>query len=114
MGEEGRKRKTSDAEEVAEVMTALAETLPRLVRDTIAALVSEDAGKRLGKAVGSFYKELVESGIDPDEALGMAKEYMRSLTSLSETFPKLLEMSRRPGAEGAEEAEEEEEGEEEG
>ena len=114
MGEEGKKWRSSDAEEVAEVMTALSETLPKLVRDTIAAVISEDAGRRLGKAVGSFYKELVEAGIDPDEALKMAKDYMASLTSLSEIFPELLgkqklklKIGRKPEVEEVEEGEEE-------
>ncbi len=107
MGEERKRWRTSEAEEVAEVMSALAETLPKLVRNTIAILISEEAGRRLGKAVGSFYKELVESGINPSEALKMAKEYMEGLMRLEGTLPRLLEVPKpKVEIEEAEEGEE--------
>ena len=113
VGEERKRWRTSEAEEVAEVMSALAETLPKLVRNTIAILISEEAGRRLGKAVGSFYKELVESGINPSEALKMAKEYMEGLMRLEGTLPRLLEVPGKPKGEikEAEEAGEAREGE---
>ena len=112
MGEKGRRWRSSEAEEVAEVMQALVETLPRLVKETISAVISEEAGRRMGKTVGAFYKELVNSGVDPDEALEMAKELMRSLMKLSEGFSKALEAQGwvKPGKKGetGEEKEEEE------
>ncbi len=123
MGEERREERrwrTSDAEEVAEILTALGETVPKLIRDTIGAIVSEEVGRNLGRAVGSFYKELREAGIAPEEALKMAKEYMANLMKLGEFLPGLLRHGRPRlelrirGKEGEEEeAEEEAEGEEE-
>ena len=97
MGEERREERrwrTSDAEEVAEILTALGETVPKLIRDTIGAIISEEVGRNLGRAVGSFYKELREAGIAPEEALKMAKEYMANLMKLGEFLPELLRHGR--------------------
>jgi len=111
VGEEGRRWRSSEAEEVAEVMQALVETLPKLVKETISAVISEEAGRRMGKTVGAFYKELLNSGVDPEEALEMAKELMRSLMKLSEGFSKALEAQSwaKPGKKKGEAGEEEEE-----
>ena len=113
MGEEKRERKwtTPDAREVAEIMMAVGETVPKLIRDTIGALISEEVGRNLGKAIGSFYKELRDAGISPEEALKMAKEYMASLMKLGEFLPDLLK-HRGPPMPPEEEAEEAGEGEE--
>ncbi len=47
-------------------------------------LFSAEAGQELGRAVGAFYKELVDSGIPADEALAMAKSYIGSLQGVLE------------------------------
>jgi len=118
-GRRERKRATSDAEEIAEIMTAIGETVPKLVRDIIGAVISEETGRNLGRAIGSFYKELRDAGISPEEALKMTKEYMASLMKVGELLPRLLRHPRIPvpglpeeAGEEAEEAGEEAEGEE--
>jgi len=129
VSEEKRERKwaTSDAEEIAEIMTAIGETVPKLVRDIIGAVISEETGRNLGRAIGSFYKELRDAGISPEEALKMTREYMASLMKIGELLPRLLRHPRIPvpglpeeakeageeTEEEAEEAGEEAEGEEE-
>jgi len=120
MGEEQERRErkwaTSDAEEVAEIMMAIGETVPKLIRDIIGAVVSEEVGRNLGRAIGSFYKELRDAGIAPEEALNMAKEYMASLMKIGELLPSLVKRPRVPvpGLPSEEEAEEAEEAEGEG
>ena len=118
MGEEREKKErkwaTPDAEEIAEIMMAIGETVPRLIRDIIGAVVSEDVGRNLGRAVGSFYKELRDAGISPEEALKMAKEYMASLMKIGELLPSLMKHPRVPTPSLPERAEESEEEAEEG
>jgi len=115
MGEEREKKErkwaTPDAEEIAEIMMAIGETVPRLIRDIIGAVVSEDVGRNLGRAVGSFYKELRDAGISPEEALKMAKEYMASLMKIGELLPSLMKHPRVPTPSLPERAEEGEEAE---
>ena len=40
-------------------------------------------GEKMGEAVGSFYRQLVESGIPQEEALRMARDYMLSLKDIT-------------------------------
>jgi len=99
---------------VGEVLTVLHKHIPGLVKDLLGVLVSEEAGRKLGEAVGAFYKELREAGIAPDEALKMAKDYMESLVSLGRTLAKAgpIALVRKEGGERGEEEQEGEEAEE--
>ena len=117
MGEEReeKEREESEASMVAEVLSVLHEHIPALVRDLLNVLISEDAGRRLGEAVGAFYKELKEAGMSPEDAVRMAREYMDSLVKLGRLLPGLgpMKLVRKVGKEekeeeGAEESQEEE------
>jgi hypothetical protein len=68
-----------DMEQLSEVLETVTAKVPNLIRETMNSLYSPESGANMGKAVGSFYKELVEAGIPQDEALQMAKDYMLSL-----------------------------------
>ena len=68
-----------DAQEVKEILEVVADKIPALINQLRQALFSAEAGQELGKAVGSFYKELVANGIPEAEALEMAKSYVGSL-----------------------------------
>jgi len=64
------------------------------------------SGDRLGKDVGSFYKNLVESGVPEDMAKEMTKEYFESRIALVKTFRDLfssLQSWRHSGGELGEE-----------
>ncbi len=111
--EEGRRYRVSDAEEVAEVLGAVSEALPKLIRDTIRSVISEETGRNLGKAVGAFYKELVSSGIAPEDALDMAKKYLTSLMESGESLLKAIKGPLKVQVRAGEEGEAEEEAEEE-
>ena len=69
-------------EEIKEILDALAEKVPNLLNQLKATLFSAEAGQELGRAVGAFYKELVDSGIPAEEALQMAKSYIGSLQGI--------------------------------
>jgi len=77
---------SKDAADVKEILDAVSEKIPGIMHGLRDTLFSEEAGRELGKAVGAFYKELVDSSIPPEEALAMAKSYIGSLQSvLSQT-----------------------------
>jgi len=69
----------SDAAEVREILDVVADKIPALLNQLRNTLFSAEAGQEIGRAVGAFYRELVESGIPADEALSMAKSYIGSL-----------------------------------
>lgn len=79
MTEERERKPHSDAQEVTEILDVVSRKIPELINGLKNTLFSAEAGRDLGKAVGGFYKELVENGIDPDTALVMTKDYLGTL-----------------------------------
>ena len=69
-------------EEIKEILDVVGDKIPNLLKQLRATLFSAEAGQELGKAVGAFYKELVDSGIPADEALSMAKSYIGTLQNV--------------------------------
>ena len=69
-------------EEIGQLLEVVTEKLPQLLTQLRATLFSADAGREMGQAVGSFYKELIDSGIPEEEALSMAKSYIGSIQGL--------------------------------
>lgn len=71
-------------EQLKDLLSMMTDWLPNLINELRSTIFSAEAGKELGRAVGAFYKELVESGIPVDDALEMAKSYIGSLQSVME------------------------------
>ncbi len=74
--------------EISELLDSVSDKIPRLIKGLIGTLYNADAGRDMGQAVGNFYKELVSSGIPPETALVMAKDYMLSLKDISSMMNK--------------------------
>ncbi|NLY48035.1 MAG: hypothetical protein GX059_03335 [Clostridiales bacterium] len=72
--------------EIAELLDNVTEKLPKLLNGVFDTLYSADSGKKMGQAVGGFYKELIESGIPAEDALKMTKDYMLSIKDLANSF----------------------------
>lgn len=81
-------KKDSDVKEIGEILDTVSEKIPKMISGLMSTLYSAEAGKNMGQAVGSFYKELLESGIPQDVALDMARNYMLSLKDLSKIIDK--------------------------
>jgi hypothetical protein len=69
--------------EIGEMLDEVSAKLPKLINGLMASLYSAEAGKNMGQAIGSLYKELIASGIPAEDALKMAKDYMLSLKDIS-------------------------------
>ncbi|WP_274361437.1 hypothetical protein [Paenibacillus thermotolerans] len=69
--------------EIGELLEIVSAKVPKLVSDLLGTLYSEEAGAKIGKAVGTFYKELVNAGIPAAEALAMTKDYMNQVKSVT-------------------------------
>jgi hypothetical protein len=69
-------------DEISGVFDVMTERLPRLISTLKDTLFSEQAGKEIGKAVGAFYKELLASGMDPDEIAALTRSYMSTLENV--------------------------------
>lgn len=65
--------------ELAELMDMMSERVPGLLRDLQNTLFSQEGAESMSKAVGIFYKNLIEAGMDKAEALTLTQEYLSSL-----------------------------------
>lgn len=72
-------------EEISQMLDAVTEKIPKMIKEIMNSFYSEESGIQMGKAVASMYKELVDSGIPEDEALKMAKDY---LNTIKDVIPK--------------------------
>ncbi|MEM3547186.1 MAG: hypothetical protein QXU47_05575 [Candidatus Bathyarchaeia archaeon] len=86
---------------VAEFIKELSNVVPNMVKGILESFFSEEAGRSMGKAVGNFYNELVKSGIPPQTAVDMAREYLETLTKWSDIL-KTLQIHAPPKREAKE------------
>jgi len=80
--------KSEDVNALNDVLEVVSDKIPKLISELLKTFYSEEAGSQMGKAVGSFYKELVNAGMPADEALEMAQDYMHTIKSLASTMTK--------------------------
>jgi len=78
------KKHAEDAEEIREVLGAVSKEVPALIRSIMSSVFSEQAGRDMGKAAASFYKELKDSGIPEATAVKMTENYISVFTNLGE------------------------------
>ena len=81
---EHKKDKTSEAEEVKKILGVVSSEIPALIKGIINSVFSEEAGKNMGCAAASFYKELKEGGMPDDVAVKMTQNYVSVFTSLGD------------------------------
>jgi tetrahydromethanopterin S-methyltransferase subunit G len=75
-----------DAIEVSEMLDAVSTRLPEMITNLLKTVYSEEAGRNVGRAVGTLYQELVEAGIPKDLAVKMASDYMISFKDVLGSF----------------------------
>lgn len=73
-----------DIKELKEVMSTLNETVPSLISGIIEAVYNTENSESLAKNTAKFYKELVDAGMDKDQAYQLTRDFMkgRDVTSL--------------------------------
>ena len=73
---------SSEAEEVGEILKAVSEQIPALIKGLVASIFSAEAGKNMGAAVANFYKELRSSGMPDEAVMRMTQEYAKTFNDL--------------------------------
>jgi hypothetical protein len=68
-----------DAENVKEILDVVSEKIPKLIESLTDILYGEKSSAKYGKAVASFYKALVDSGMTNEQAYELTQQYMSSL-----------------------------------
>lgn len=75
-----------DMQDLSELLDTVTAKVPKLIKDLVGSLYSPEAGADMGKAVGAYYKNLVEAGLPQDVAVEMAKDYALSVTKVMKTM----------------------------
>jgi len=80
--EEKREKKRRDVEELQEVLKAVSEGIPALIKGIVGSVFSGESGANMGKAVANFYKELKAAGMPDDVAIRMTENYVKTFTDI--------------------------------
>ena len=81
-----KKSEMPKPEEISEILAVVSKEVPSLIKGILDAFFSPKAAEDLGKAVATFYKNLIEGGIPEEQALAMTKDYLGTITKWSETL----------------------------
>jgi len=80
------RREMEDPEELKAVLTVVSEEVPGLIKGIMGSVFSEEAARDMGKAAGTFYKELKQSGIPDETAMKMTEDYIGMFTNFGDIF----------------------------
>lgn len=70
-------------EDIGRLLDEVSTKIPKLIDGLQKSYYNPENGANYGKAVGSFYKELIASGIPQDVALKLTANYMFSFKDLA-------------------------------
>ena len=71
-----------DPEQIADILKVVRKEVPGLLREIVGILYSEESARNMGKAVGIYYKTLVDSGIPKELALDMTRNYVFNISKM--------------------------------
>ena len=72
-------------QEIGELLDMVTQKLPGLIREIVATFYTEETAANLGKAVGTFYRQLIVPDFG-EHAMGLTMEYINNLMSLLHEF----------------------------
>jgi hypothetical protein len=72
-------RKSTDVEEVRDILEAVRETVPALISQLVQAIYSPKVAESIAEAVGALYQGLKKKGLPDDLVLEMTQKYMNVL-----------------------------------
>ncbi|MFX1300963.1 MAG: hypothetical protein ACFFDE_08460 [Promethearchaeota archaeon] len=79
MSDKDQKSKSTEAEELREILGAVQETIPQLIGSLVKSIYSPDMAKSIAESVGVLYSNLKKQGIPDELALEMTRNYMNIL-----------------------------------
>jgi hypothetical protein len=85
--DEKRHEKTHERiepENIKELLGVVSSEVPGLIKNILASVFSEEAGRSMGKAAAAYYKELKNGGLPDQVAVKLTEDYMRTFTSIGD------------------------------
>ena len=75
-----------EAKEIGEILSVVRSEIPGLVRDLMDTIYSPESAEKMAKSVATFYRTLVDSGIEEKEAMEMAKGFVIDFRKIFQGF----------------------------
>lgn len=72
--------------EIGELLDMMSNKLPGLIKELYEILYSEEGVVTMSKALATFYKNLLDAGMDKNEAMSLTREYLSTLKSLTSQY----------------------------
>lgn len=66
----------NDAQEVADILSAVSEHVPKLLSEITEALFSAEKSEAFAESVAKFYKSLIDAGMDEEKAFELTQKFM--------------------------------------
>lgn len=85
--------KSSEAEELREILEAVQETVPALISRLVQSIYSPKVAESIAEAVGTLYQNLKKKGLPDDLVLEMTQKYM-SVLDIKELMSEGIRMDR--------------------
>jgi len=73
-----------DIQELREVLEVVSDKVPKLIKEIVDAVYNGQDPEEYGRSVASFYNQMVDAGMDPQQAYKLTEKFMdsRDLPSL--------------------------------
>lgn len=70
--------KSGDAQEIADMLAAVSEHVPKLLNEITEALFNAEKTEAFAESVAKFYKSMVDAGMDEEKAFELTQKFMDS------------------------------------
>ena len=70
--------KDEDGDDVAEILAAVSEHVPKLLNEITEALFNAEKTEAFAESVAKFYKSMIDSGMNEDRAFELTQKFMDS------------------------------------
>jgi len=88
MAEDEKKRERThereSPENIKEILNAVSSEIPPMIKNILASVFSEEAGRNMGKAAAAYYKEMKQGGLPEQVAVKLTEDYMRTFSSIGD------------------------------
>jgi len=98
MADKEKKSGKEEADEVREILSAVQETVPKLISSLVKSIYSPEVAKAIADSVGTMYQTLKKQGLPDSLALSMTENYM-SLLDIKELIGKGIKAGEHPDIE---------------
>ena len=79
-----RARERESPENIKEILNAVSSEIPPMIKNILASVFSEEAGRNMGKAAAAYYKEMKQGGLPEQVAVKLTEDYMRTFSSIGD------------------------------